>query len=448
MYKKMLLIGLLLATLFSPLFAKQSLSLEQALQLAKANNLGLASNAIDVAAAKRDVDTSWNLFVPSVSLTLSNAGRGPGFNAATTSFTNPITGITSDNPIGSTNQGLGLSLGVSLTLNPAVKDQMDSYNLGYQIQQVTYAQAQAEVERNVTKLYYYLLMEAENIKVQEMNLALALKQYEQVQTKFESGFASEMEVLSSQLSYEQLKTPIQQAKNQYESNLLSLKALLGLDLAEELEVSGDIPAMIKELEVSELREYLQKSYSLTLIDLNMAQLKTSMESNKKQALMPSISVSGSYDVSAWNESYSNTFSDTISYSVGLRIPLDGFIPNSRTQVGLAKMQDSLDKLSLQRRQALQQLELGVVSRVQNLNMLASQAELAKQSLELTEKLYVMHMIQYESGYVTFLQLQEAQNNLVSAKQNILGLEYQYVSGLIDLLYDLNIQHTFQAKESN
>ena len=446
MYKKMFIFGLLLATLFSPLFAKQSLSLEQALQLAKANNLGLASNAIDVAAAKRDVDTSWNLFVPSVSLTLSNAGRGPGFNAATTSVT--IAGVTADIPMGSTNQGLGLSLGVSLTLNPAVKDQLDSYNLGYQIQQVTFAQAQAEVERNVTKLYYYLLMEAENIKVQEMNLELALKQYEQVQTKFESGFASEMEVLSSQLSYEQLKTPIQQAKNQYQSNLLSLKALLGLDLAEELEVSGDIPAMVKELEVSELREYLQKSYSLTLIDLNMAQLKSSLESNKKQALMPSLSLSTSYDISAWNESYSNTFSDSVTYSVGVRIPLDGFIPNSRTQVGLAKLEDSLDKLSLQRRQALQQLELGVVSKVQNLNMLASQAELAKQSLELTEKLYIMHMIQYESGYVSFLQLQEAQNNLVSAKQNILGLEYQYVSGLIDLLYDLNIQHTFQAKESN
>ena len=126
MYKKMCIFGLLLAILFSPLFAKQSLSLEQALQLAKANNLGLASNAIDVAAAKRDVDTSWNLFVPSVSLTLSNAGRGPGFNAATTSFTNPLTGVTSDIPMGSTNQGLGLSLGVSLTLNPAVKDQLDS----------------------------------------------------------------------------------------------------------------------------------------------------------------------------------------------------------------------------------------------------------------------------------------------------------------------------------
>lgn len=435
MYKKMFIFGLLLATLFSPLFAKQSLSLDQALQLAKANNLGLASNAIDVAAAKRDVDTSWNLFVPKIEIVLSNLGSKPVFKAAPTA--------------GAFNAGLGINLSVTLTLNPAVKDQMDSYNLGYQIQQVTYAQAQAEVERNVTKLYYYLLMEAENIKVQEMNLELALKQYEQVQTKFESGFASEMEVLSSQLSYEQLKTPIQQAKNQYQSNLLSLKALLGLDLAEELEVSGDIPAMVKELEVSELREYLQKSYSLTLIDLNMAQLKTSMDSSKKQSLFPSLMIKGSYDMTLWSDANPiNDFSDSSSYTVAVSIPLDGFIPNSRTQVGLAKLQDSLDKLSLQRRQALQQLELGVVSKVQNLNMLASQAELAKQSLELTEKLYVMHMIQYESGYVTFLQLQEAQNNLVSAKQSILGLEYQYVSGLIDLLYDLNIQHTFQAKESN
>jgi outer membrane protein TolC len=446
MSKKVLIQAALLLLLFFPLSALSAITLDEALQAGRANNLSLTSTAIDVNAAKRDVDTSWNLFIPSLSLSLSNAGGGPVFNAATTSYTNPLTGVTADIPMGSMNRGLSASLSVSLTLNPAVKNQMDSYQLGYQIQQVTYEQAKAEVERTITKLFYYLLMEEQNIGVQQANLELAQKQYEEVQLKFEQGFASELEVLSSQLAAERLKPSLQQAKNQYASNLLSLKAMLGMELDQELVVEGEIPSLIKELEVQDLKEYLEKSYSIALLDLNIAQLKTTKELNSKQALLPSLSLSGSYDLSFWNDSYSNDFSDSASYSIGVRIPLDGFIPNSRTKVGLAKLDDSVQKLALQRQQAVKQLEVSVVGQVQSLNMLASQAELATQSLELTEKVYIMNHIQYESGYIGRVALEEAQNNLLGARQQVLALQFQYVSSLIDLIYDLNIQHEYRTKE--
>ncbi|MGH0054564.1 MAG: TolC family protein, partial [Sphaerochaetaceae bacterium] len=103
--------------------------------------------------------------------------------------------------------GLSLGLSMQFTLNAAVKEQLESYQLGYQVQKVTYEQAKAEVERNVTKLFYYLLMEQQNIEVQEANLELAKQQYEEVKAQYEQGFVSEVELLSSELSYEQMKPP-------------------------------------------------------------------------------------------------------------------------------------------------------------------------------------------------------------------------------------------------
>ncbi len=446
MSKKALILAALSLLLLFSLSALPAITLEEALQLGRTNNLSLTSTAMDVNTAKRDVDTSWNLFIPTLSLTLSNAGSSPVFKAATTSFTLPPAGPTFDKPMEYSNRGLSASFGVSLTLNPAVKDQMNSYQIAYQIQQVTYEQAKAEVERTITKLFYYLLMEEQNINVQQANLELAQKQHEEVKLKYEQGFASELEVLSSQLAAERLKPSLQQAKNAYASNLLTLKAMLGMDLDQELTVEGEIPSMVKELEVQDLKEYLEKSYSITLLDLNMAQLRTTKELNSKQALLPSLSVSGSYDLSFWSDSYSNDFSDSAMYSIGVRIPLDGLLPNSRTKVGLAKLDDSLQKLALQRQQAVKQLEVSVVGQIQNLNMLASQAELANQSLELTEKVYMMNLIQYESGYITRVALEEAQNNLLGARQQVLALQFQYISSLIDLIYDLNIQHEYRAKE--
>jgi len=433
MSKKALILAALSFLLLFSLSALPAISLEEALQLGRTNNLSLTSTALDVNTAKRDVETSWNLFIPTLSLTLSNAGTSPVFKAAPGASAK--------------NMGLGLSLSATLTLNPAVKSQMDSYQIAYQIQQVTYEQAKAEVERTITKLFYYLLMEEQNINVQQANLELAQKQHEEVKLKYEQGFASELEVLSSQLAAERLKPSLQQAKNAYASNLLTLKAMLGMDLDQELTVEGEIPSMVKELEVQQLAEYLQKSYSIALLDLNMAKLATSQKQSKEQALFPTIMIKGTYDMSLWSElNPINDFSDSTTYTVAISIPLDGLLPNSRTKVGLAKLDDSLQKLALQRQQAVRQLEVSVVGQVQNLNMLASQAELANQSLELTEKVYIMNLIQYESGYITRVALEEAQNNLLGARQQVLALQFQYISSLIDLIYDLNIQHEYRTKE--
>nr|WP_319475123.1 TolC family protein [uncultured Sphaerochaeta sp.] len=431
MNRKLLLLLVLLIVGILGLGANP-LGLDDALERARMHNLSLQGNAIDVNAAKRDIDTSWNLFLPNLNLSLSHSGSGPVFNAA------EVPGLTGPTKVGFRDTGLSLGLNMQFTLNMAVKEQLESYHLGYQIQKVTYEQAKSEIQRNVTKLFYYLLMEKQNIEVQEANLELARQQWEEVKEKFEQGFASEVEVLTSELSYEQMKPPLQQSKNQYASNLLSLKALLGMDLSEPLEVEGEIPTLIEHLEVTELQEYLAKSYSIALLDLNLASIEKQKELNKKQAFTPSLSLQGNYGISGWNDSYSNSFSDSFSYTVSVALPLDGFIPNSRTQVGLASMDDSLDKLALQRQQALRQMEVRVISQVQNLNMLSLQADLAEQSLAVSERLYEAQVIQYYSGYLGFVSLEESRNNLMRAKQGVLGVQYQYISALIDLLYDLNI----------
>jgi len=445
MQKKYITTAIILGLFNLSFLFSTSITLSEALELARIQNVSLKLQSVDVGTVKRDVDTSWNLFIPTVSLSLSTSGRAPVFQAGKypsgIDLSPFIPGFPppQDQYMSASNTGLSVGLGASFTLNPAVKDQLDSYQLSYSIARLSYEQAVAEIERNVTKLFYYLLMEQQNIDVQKANLNLARKQYEQVKAQYELGFASEIELLSAQLAYERLYPALQQAQNQYESQLLSLKVMLGIDFGSELDVMGEIPKVVEKREVQGLQGYLEKSYSIALLDLNKTQLQQNYELNKKQALSPSLTLQGSYDISLWNEAYTNTFSDSFSYQVLVRIPLDGYIPNSRTQVGLSKIDDALKKLSYQRQQALVQLEHSIISQVQNLDMLASQQKLAMQNLELTERLYEMHTIQYESGYTSFIALQEAQNNLLSARQNLLALQYQYLSATIDLLYDLNIR---------
>ncbi|PKL25705.1 MAG: hypothetical protein CVV46_15840 [Spirochaetae bacterium HGW-Spirochaetae-2] len=402
-----------------------SLDLDQALDMARQNNLGLKSNMIDIRAAQRDQDTSWNLFLPSVSANLSQSGS---------------TDVFSTTPAARSLSGLSAGLSVSLTLNPAVKEQLHSYDLNYSLQQVTYAQALAEVERNVTKSFYYLLAETKNLELQQDNLEMAEKQFAKVSVNFERGFASELELLSSQLGVERLKPSYQQSLNAYRTQLLGFKVLLGLPLDTELELVGELPDQVLSVGTESLRNQVSSALAFTVLDMNIVSLENTKRLQRRTSLGPSIRLSANYMLTTEGTKAGITLplSDVAQYSIEVNIPLDGHIPNSRIPVSLAKIQDSIDKLQLNKQQTRTQLEQSVIMQVQNLENLIGQMEVARANRSLTERVYGMTVAQYEAGYTDYLAVEDAQHDLFSAEQNILYLQYQYASALVDLAYDLNI----------
>jgi len=404
-----------------------TLSLEDALDLALQNNLSLKTTALDGKSAERDVDTSWNLFLPTVNATLSNSGSAVVFQ---------------DNPVikaaTNTNTGLSAGLGVRFQLNPAVKDQLESYDVAWSIQQVTYDQAVAEVERNVTKLFYYLLAEKANVELQRKNIELAEKQYVKVNANFENGYASELDLLSSQLGLERLKPALQQTLNAYEGQLLTFRVTLGIPLDTELELTGSLPDKRLDQSLESLQERIEGTYSLRLLDLNSKSLQVTRELQRKSSLMPTLSISGQYNMNLWNKMSSEDFVDSAQYSVSVAIPLDGYIPGSRTQNALEKIDDSLEKLAVGRQQTRIQMEQAVITRVLTLRNLTGQLDVAIANKDLSERVMQMQMAQYEAGYTDYLSVEKAQQDVLSAEQQIVYLKYQYATALVDLAYDLQI----------
>jgi len=56
------------------------------------------------------------------------------------------------------------------------------------------------------------------------------------------------------------------------------------------------------------------------------------------------------------------------------------------------------------------------------------------------------MAQYQAGYTGHLEVEKVQGDLLKARQNMLALQYQYVTLLVDLMYDLNIDTNTLSKE--
>ncbi len=420
-----------------PALHAQDLTLDDALSHAYESNLSLQTTMIDLKGSQRTVDTVWNIFLPKVSSTLSyGGGTGPFISSADIQ----------------TRTNLGLS--ANLMLNLSMKEQMEAAKIEYSIQSVTLSQAKATLKKDVTKSFYYLLMEKENLLLQQANMELAKKQYEEVRTKYERAFASELELLSAQLSYEALKPSYTQTRNSYESALLSFKMLLGLDLDEEITLQGEIPVTGFVLDLQQLKPFLAQNYNLSLLDLNLSSIENSKALQSKAALGPSLSLSSTYGITYTSPAPKNPvtgaamdqWSDSTQFSVTISIPLDGHIAGSQTQLSLAKMQDAVDKLLITRSQTKKQLEQALISRIKTITAITEQYEVAQANLALTEKVYGMTMAQYEGGYKGYLEVEKMQGDLLKAHQNMLGLQYQYVTALVDLMYDLNIDTDTLEKE--
>ncbi|MCF7942738.1 MAG: TolC family protein [Spirochaetia bacterium] len=426
---KKTILGVLLLMSMSIISAQSEvLLIEDAVAKALEHNISIQNSAISLRSAQRDVDTSWNLFLPKVSLSLANSGA--------------MEVLSSSSPTPNMNSGLQGAVNVSMVLNPAVADQITSYGLSYEIEQITYTQALRSIERSVKKLFYYLLAEKEHLILQKNTMDRSYKRYETVQVNYANGYASQLEVLSSQLTYENLRSSYTALLAAYDTQMLGFKILLGYDLSDDLTLKGSIATDIISLDTEKLSGYLDQNYALELIDLNMASMANSMELTRRSTRMPSLSLSGSYAVStgSWLEATDawSAWSDSLRYQIALSIPIDSLISGSQSDVSLQKMQDGIDQLYLSREQTRIGLEQTVITQVHALNATAEQLSAAAYGVELSRRIYDMTLSQYENGMLQLLDVEDAQADLLSAQQQVLSLNYSYLAGLIDLSYDLQI----------
>jgi outer membrane protein TolC len=254
-------------------------------------------------------------------------------------------------------------------------------------------------------------------------------------------------MLSAELKVQQLLPSIQQSEHAYNEQLLAFKALLGLDLETDIVLDGELPNWKLTQSNEDLMQRLDSTRSMQLFDLNAASLQAGKEAKRKAELTPTLMISGGYTINTEALSVdpvlaltgAGNWSDTVRYSISLVIPLDSHIPGSAAKVGLAKMEDSLRKLQLEKQQARVQQEQNLITQVQKIQNLAQQMQVAQRNIDLAKQVYGMYQAQYDAGYADILSVDRAQQDVFSAEQNLVYLEYQYASALVDLAAEVEIK---------
>ena len=403
--KHLVLCGLLFAIAAAEVIsADEVLTIDAAVKFALENNLSLLRSSLDVQAKKHTADNSWNSLLPTV-----NAGASISHP---TSITGPVEPASRDvwTPGFSVSAGLGLSVSIIDNIKKAKAD----YEMGL----IGNESARQELELQVRKLFYQILLLDANRELAMQNFTSAQARYEQSAALVRAGQAPRLDELSARVDMENLRPTMTNAQILYENAIDSFKTILGFSQDIMISLDGSLYRRIggnlhtSDSETSgtpvsgSLASGMAASGSLTAgtesglswnpnDSLEAASLSKSIQSMEAQrnaakssAYIPSLRLS-------WNASpqYSidnKSWSDNGNFSVSLSLSLDNFLPWSSAKTQIDNLDDSIRSAQIQLTDVMRNRENRIISNTRTIERILESLEAMNLNVELAQTTYGMY----------------------------------------------------------
>ncbi len=409
-------IGILLVLLATAAVGAEEkvLTIDDAVKYALENNISLQESKVTFDALKRTKDFSWNSISPTLTGT---AGYTRPNEKTTYEYEGYIEGT------------------ISLSLTPALYSTMRAALLNYENGKITYDEAVRSVELSVRTAFYDLLYEKVYIVLQQRNLDTAKKQYEQNVVKYKSGQVSELDMLTSQVTYEKLKPTLESALVSYNNSLASFKQVLGIDQNTDISLSGTLDDVLALKDIS-LAENSSSVPAILAAEKEVEIAKNSLLAERFSAYAPSVSAEWIYG--KIKTDLSDTLSAAGSVTLAVSIPLDGYLPWSTGAQSVASGKDSVKKAELSLADEKTTAAVNIASYLNQIKQAQSQLQALQTNIDLAQKTYDMTLAAYNHGSKDLLSLQDAADSLLEAKVDLESEKYTLISAVLNLESTLGV----------
>ena len=127
-----------------------------------------------------------------------------------------------------------------------------------------------------------------------------------------------------------------------------------------------------------------------------------------------------------------------SFSATLVWNLTNMLPFSANQQKAKDTKDNIRKMELSLETLKENTALNIRTQIDNLNQAWANIEAASGNITLAQKSYDMNVTSYQNGTRELLDVKDAESQLNQAKLGLINSKYEYLTGLLDLEYSLNI----------
>jgi len=430
--------ALLLVLALSSLTAAETLSLEEARQLALQNNNEYQAQVKSVEAAKWSKSQALSSFLPSLSLSGTWLYMDP---AATYQAGAQTVELNNDM------RTISLSLSQPLFTGGKIwqayqmsKISLEMAELGMQNQRLTLL---AEVDNR----YLALLQTKALVELSQLDEQSAARNLEIAQLKFDSSLISKGELLKFQSRLASKEVSLLQAESALQLAQLNLRNYLGLDYLPVPEAIADPEndpelALLDKYDVAQtnllIREAIRrgKSSSVALqISERTVDLSKRAYSISKGSFLPSVILTGSrkYEengIDRWEFTPSNQLMLNVS------IPL---LPQLGNYAALRKSRAEYERAILTSESATDGIQLGTEAAVLNLVNAAKQVRAAKLALDYTRQSYEQLQQRYILNMISSTELLDAELMLSSASLAHSNSVYNYLKARAALMQLLNLE---------
>lgn len=457
-----------------------TLTEDSAVAYALENSLSIKSSAIDLEIKKRAGDNAWNVLLPTVqaSGTLSRSGTSSysSMEAAAQSallsarvgalekgsslpverqaaFYNQILGGMGYEDTESGHWTTIGNLGVSWNLSLAYIGQIKAAKADYEGGKITYEKSVRETEVNVRKLFYGLLLQQENIRIQKTSLENARLRAVQTETNFKNGLVPELSMLQAQVSYENKRPEVEQADRLLRQQLDTFAFIIGLPVGTSIVLDGSIEPEYVDVDVDTLiQKYSASSLDIKNLDATISSLKDNLSAINLSSYTPALALNYSlqpaliYGLDFDRYTDADNWNDSNSFSITLAWNLTNLLPWSSNRQNAKNIESNLKKLELSREMAVENQKVEVRKAVDTLTQARQQIDAMGRNIKLAQRSYEMTMRSFRNGTTELLDVRDAESQLDQAKLGLANQKFNYISALLDLEKTLNINLTSAKNE--
>ncbi|MCR5291016.1 MAG: TolC family protein [Treponema sp.] len=420
-FNKKIPVAVVLVTSFFVPMQAAPLSIDEAVSIAISNNITLKRQQISVDATKRTKNHSWNSISP---------------------FLTVSAGATKPNDQDSYDYSTYIKGAVSFSFSPALFYTIKNARLKYEQGLISFDEAKHTIELQVRSSYYGLLYEQENLALQKRNLQTALQQYQNNKAKYNAGRMSELDVLTSQVTYEKLKPTVQSAEMTLQNDFATFKQLLNLDQDTDITLSGSLASILDYGEIaipdSKIDTLVMSSNTIIALQKQIESAKASVASARINAYGPSVNAGWTYQPTTTHKDPKTTTAENGSLSVSVSIPLDGILPWSSGADKVAAAKDTVADLELQLENQKTSSKVAIQNYLRKIQQVQSTIQSLQANIRLAQQSYEMTLDAYNHGTKDLLSLQTASDSLLEAQVRLKSEAYTLISAILNLENTLSV----------
>ncbi|HCY81053.1 MAG TPA: TolC family protein [Xanthomarina gelatinilytica] len=415
--------------------------LEECVNYALENNISIKQTALDTDLADQDLISAKGNFLPNVN---ASASQDWNFGSFIGQDGNRVS-------IDSRGNSFGLNTGVTLFNGFRNTSIYKQAQLGIESSELQLSILKDNISVNVVNQYLNVLLNKENLKVAEEQVAITEKQVIQVSELVDSGVRPRADLFEVEAQLASDRERLTNVENSLELAKLALTQLLqisneGFDV-EEIELS--LPEVLVEHKNSnEIYDYaLQNRPEIKKAELDIENSILAIDI-AKSAYYPTLSFGAglgtSYqhfqgqedlrvvidpndptNISLVENGFWQQLEDNLGYNLGFRLDIPIF-NRMQTKVSVDKAKINKERIAYSLDQAKQDLRSTIEQAYTDAKAAFKQFEASQVSLNAQKEAFKNAQESYNSGVMNSFEFEQVRNRLVNAEANLINAKYNFV----------------------